>query len=91
MADGTPMNPNANIAASRTLPLGTKAKVTNLANGKSAIVEIRDRGPYVDGRIVDLAPKVAQELDMVKSGVVSVEVTPLEIPGVAMSTVAAAE
>jgi rare lipoprotein A len=81
MADGTPMNPNADIAASRTLPLGTKAKVTNLENGKSSVVEIRDRGPYVDGRIVDLSPKVAKKLDMIEDGVAPVVVTPLELPG----------
>lgn len=81
MADGTPMNPNANIAASRTLPLGTKARVTNLENGKSAVVEIRDRGPYVDGRIVDVTPKVADKLDIDKQGVAPVEVKPIVIPG----------
>jgi rare lipoprotein A len=80
MADGTPMNPDANIAASRTLPLGTKAEVTNLENGKSEVVEIRDRGPYVDGRIVDVSPKVAEKLDMKEDGVAPVVVTPLEVP-----------
>ena len=80
MADGTPMDPESNIAASRTLPLGTKAKVTNLENGKSEVVEIRDRGPYVDGRIVDVTPKVAEKLDMKEDGVVTVEVKPIEIP-----------
>jgi len=80
MADGTRMNPNANIAASRTLPLGTKAEVTNLENGKSAVVEIRDRGPYVDGRIVDVSPKVARSLDIREQGVAPVEVKPLELP-----------
>lgn len=80
MADGTPMNPNANIAASRTLPLGTKAEVVNLENGKSTVVEIRDRGPYVDGRIVDLTPKVARDLDFVEDGVAPVEVRPIELP-----------
>ena len=80
MADGTPMNPHANIAASRTLPLGTVVQVTNLKNGKSDIVEIRDRGPYIAGRIIDVSPKVAQTLDMEKAGVVPVEVKPLDIP-----------
>ncbi|KIF83950.1 rare lipoprotein A [Noviherbaspirillum autotrophicum] len=80
MADGTPMNPNANVAASKTLPLGTKAKVTNLENGKSAHVEIRDRGPYVDGRIVDVSPKVARQLDIEEQGVAPVEVKPIELP-----------
>lgn len=80
MADGTPMNPNANIAASRTLPLGTKVQVTNLENGRSAVVEIRDRGPYVDGRIVDLSPKVAKKLKMIDDGVAPVLVEPIAVP-----------
>lgn len=80
MADGTPMDPNANTAASRTLPLGTKAEVTNLENGKSEVVEIRDRGPYVEGRIVDVTPKVAEKLDMKEEGVAPVEVRPIDIP-----------
>lgn len=80
MADGTPMDPNSNIAASRTLPLGTKARVTNLENGKSAIVEIRDRGPYVDGRIVDVTPKTAKTLDFHEDGIAQVVVTPIELP-----------
>lgn len=80
MADGTPMNPNSNVAASRTLPLGTTAEVTNLDNGKSEVVEIRDRGPYVDGRIVDVSPKVAEKLEMKKEGVAPVVVKPIEVP-----------
>ena len=80
MADGTPMNPESNVAASRTLPLGTKAKVTNLENGKSAVVEIRDRGPYVEGRTIDLTPRTARELDFIEDGVVPVEVVPIELP-----------
>ncbi|MEO7336477.1 MAG: septal ring lytic transglycosylase RlpA family protein, partial [Caldimonas sp.] len=54
MADGQRMDPHDDNAASKTLPLGTRAKVTNLATGKSATVTIQDRGPYVKGRIVDL-------------------------------------
>jgi rare lipoprotein A len=80
MADGTPMDPQSNVAASRTLPLGTKARVTNLENGKSETVEIRDRGPYVDGRIVDVSPTVADRLGIKKQGVAPVEVKPLEVP-----------
>ncbi|HZX30983.1 MAG TPA: septal ring lytic transglycosylase RlpA family protein [Rhodocyclaceae bacterium] len=80
MADGTRMNPNSNVAASKTLPLGTKAEVTNLETGKSTVVEIRDRGPYVDGRVIDLSPKAAEKIDMKKEGVAPVEVTPIEIP-----------
>lgn len=80
MADGTPMNPESNVAASKTLPLGTKAKVTNLETGKSEEVEIRDRGPYVEGRIVDVTPKTAEQLGIKEQGVAPVEVRPIEIP-----------
>lgn len=80
MADGTRMDPTENIAASRSLPLGTQAKVTNLENGKSEVVEIRDRGPYVAGRIVDVTPNTAEKLGFKKDGVAPVEVTPLKIP-----------
>lgn len=80
MADGTPMNPASNAAASKTLPLGTKAEVVNLDNGKSAVVEIRDRGPHIDGRIVDLTPTTARQLDIMEKGVATVQVTPLEVP-----------
>lgn len=80
MADGRRMNPNTNIAASKTLPLGTVAAVTNLDNGKTATVRIEDRGPYVNGRVVDLAPKVARNLHMTGKGVVPVVVKPITIP-----------
>ncbi|MFM0171116.1 septal ring lytic transglycosylase RlpA family protein [Paraburkholderia sediminicola] len=80
MADGTPMNPQSNAAASKTLPLGTKARVTNLKNGNSEVVEIRDRGPYVKDRIVDLSPKTADKLGLKKDGVAPVEVKPMEVP-----------
>jgi rare lipoprotein A len=80
MADGTRMDPKAPIAASKTLPLGTTAKVTNLENGKSAVVEIKDRGPYVKGRIVDVSPSVADKLDLKKDGVAPAEVAPIEVP-----------
>ncbi len=64
MADGTPMNPRGANAASRTLPLGTVATVTNLQTHKSALVTIQDRGPYVKGRIVDLSPSTARKIGM---------------------------
>ncbi len=82
MADGTPMKPQSNNAASRTLPLGTTARVTNLENGKSAVVEIRDRGPYVRGRTIDVTPRTAEELGFKKQGVAPVEVAPIEVPQV---------
>jgi rare lipoprotein A len=81
MADGRRMNPDANVAASKTLPLGSVATVTNLDNGKTVTVRIEDRGPYVGGRVVDLAPKVARQLDINRQGVVPVEVKPITLPG----------
>ena len=80
MADGAPMRPGADNAASTTLPLGTVALVTNLDNGRSALVTIRDRGPYAKGRIIDLSPRTASHLGMIEAGVARVEVTPLSIP-----------
>ena len=80
MANGQRMNPNANVAASKTLPLGSVAKVTNLRNGKTATVKIEDRGPYVDGRVVDLAPKVANQLELTHQGVAPVVVKPVTLP-----------
>jgi len=81
MANGKPMNPQRDNAASRTLPLGTTAKVTNLDTGKSAVVTIQDRGPYVKGRIVDLSPSTAQEIGITRrQGVARVEVAPVIVP-----------
>jgi rare lipoprotein A len=81
MADGTPMNPNDDNAASKTLPLGTKALVTNLENGRSAVVTIQDRGPYVDGRIVDLSPATAERIGLGRQeGLAVVEVAPIAVP-----------
>ena len=81
MADGTPMDLNGDNAASRTLPLGTRARVTNLKTGQSALVTIRDRGPYVHGRIVDLSPATARQIGITpKMGLAMVEVTPIRVP-----------
>jgi rare lipoprotein A len=81
MADGTRMNPRANIAASKTLPLGTVAKVTNLHTGQSTVVTIHDRGPHVRGRIVDLSPAAAEKIGLTaEQGVAPVEVAPIAVP-----------
>ncbi len=81
MADGKTMDPQHDNAASRTLPLGTTAKVTNLETGKSAFVTIQDRGPYVGGRIVDLSPSTAREIGLShRQGITRVEVSPLAVP-----------
>jgi rare lipoprotein A len=80
MADGSRMDPQSNAAASKTLPLGTKAKVVNLENGSSATVEIKDRGPYVKDRIVDVSPKTADKLGLKENGTAPVEVKPIAVP-----------
>jgi len=81
MADGTIMDPRDDNAASKTLPLGTTAKVTNVETGQSAVVTIRDRGPHVPGRIIDLSPATASQLGISRrEGVSHVEVTPLSLP-----------
>ena len=80
MADGRRFDPNTAMAASKTLPLGTTAKVTNVENGRSATVMIEDRGPWGRGRVVDVTPKVAEQLDIRKDGVASVIVAPIVVP-----------
>jgi rare lipoprotein A len=81
MADGARMDPHDDNAASKTLPLGTQAKVTNLETGRSASVTIKDRGPYVKGRIVDLSPATADKIGLTpKDGVAKVEVEPIALP-----------
>lgn len=59
---------HAMTAAHRTLPFGTQVKVTNLANGKSTIVRVNDRGPYAHGRIIDLSVAAAKQIGSTSSG-----------------------
>ena len=73
-ASGEIYNPDEYTAAHRTLNFGTKVKVTNLKNNKIVIVVINDRGPYADGRIIDLSRAAAEKLDMIRDGVTDVEV-----------------
>jgi rare lipoprotein A len=80
MADGRHFNPRADVAASKTLPLGTVAKVTNLENGRSALVRVEDRGPFVEGRIIDLTVGTAERLGFREEGVVPVVVAPVAVP-----------
>jgi rare lipoprotein A len=81
MADGTPMRAHDDNAASKTLPLGTTARVTNLETGQSARVTIQDRGPYVAGRIVDLSPGTAAQIGLSsEQGLAPVEVAPITVP-----------
>jgi rare lipoprotein A len=75
-ASGARFNPSAMTAAHRTLPFGTKVRVTNKRNGRSVVVTINDRGPFIRGRIIDLSSGAAGVIGMRSSGVapVSVEV-----------------
>ena len=63
-ASGERANPRALTAAHRTLPFGTRVKVTNKRNGRTVMVRINDRGPFKRGRIIDLTPAAAQQLGM---------------------------
>lgn len=80
MANGRRFSSTANVAASKTLPIGTTAKVTNLRTGKSAVVKVEDRGPHARGRVLDVSPKAAEELSMKKNGTADVEVKPISVP-----------
>ena len=73
-ASGQAFNPSALTAAHKTLPLGTIIKVTNLSTGKAVKVRVNDRGPYVQGRIVDLSAAAGEILKIRKHGVVPVRV-----------------
>jgi rare lipoprotein A len=73
-SNGEIYNMYASTAAHKTLPMNTMVKVFNLDNGKSTIVRINDRGPFVDGRIIDLSNKAAHDVDMVKSGTAKVKI-----------------
>ena len=67
-ANGERMNPSAMTAAHKSLPFGTRIKVVNKANGKSVVVRINDRGPFIRGRIVDLSKAAARSIGMIQSG-----------------------
>jgi rare lipoprotein A len=74
-ASGEMMNPNELTAAHRSLPFGTRVLVENLNNGRSVVVRINDRGPFVGGRIIDLSKAAAASIGMVGSGTARVRVT----------------
>ena len=77
MANGQRFDMASNSAAHRSLPFGTVLKVTNSANGRSAIVVVRDRGPFVRGRVLDVSPRIAGELGMKGTGVAHVVAHPV--------------
>lgn len=71
---------HAMTAAHRTLPLGSIVRVTNIENGDSAVVRITDRGPFIQGRIVDLSQAAASKLDLVQKGTGQVRIEVLKTP-----------
>jgi rare lipoprotein A len=73
-SNGEVFDTNVKTAAHRTLPFGSIVKVVNLDNGKFTVVRINDRGPFVEGRIIDLSKAAAEELGMVSQGVARVSV-----------------
>jgi rare lipoprotein A len=72
-ANGEQFNPRALTAAHRTLPFGTKVRVTNVRSGRTVTVRINDRGPFVPGRVIDLSQAAAEELGIVGRGIAKVK------------------
>jgi rare lipoprotein A len=78
-ASGELFDPSELTAAHRTLPLGSRVRVTNLTNGRSVVLRITDRGPYCKGRGIDVSREAARRLRMVNQGVAKVEVEQLPV------------
>ncbi len=78
-ASGVRFNTNAMTCAHRTLPFGTKLKVTNLDNGSEVIVIVNDRGPFIGGRVVDLSREAARHLNFVRSGTAPVRLEVIDL------------
>ncbi len=75
VASGGWFNPNAMTAAHKTLPFGTRVRVTNLNNGRTVTVTINDRGPYIRGRVIDLSRAAASAVGMTGSGIARVSMS----------------
>lgn len=87
-SSGERYNKNDMTAAHKTLPFGTKVKVTNPANDESVILRINDRGPFVGNRIIDVSEAAARKLGMHSKGVARVKVEVIELPGTDKATAA---
>jgi len=87
-SNGEIYNMYGQTAAHKTLPMNTMVRVDNLENGKSTVVRINDRGPFVVGRIIDLSNKAAHDIDMVKKGTAKVRLTVLGFNGKIATTYA---
>ncbi len=79
-ASGEPFRQDQLTAAHRWLPFGTLVRVTNLQNKRSVVVRITDRGPFVEGRILDLSRAAAEQLGMLDTGVADVELIVVDLP-----------
>ena len=79
-ASGGRFDPDESTGAHRTLPLGSVVRVTNLSNGRSASLIIKDRGPFVDGVTLDVSQGIARRLRMLKAGVVKCRIEVLAYP-----------
>ena len=77
-SNGETFNMNDLTAANRTLPFGTRVRVTNLSNGKTVIVRVNDRGPYVEGRLIDLSLGAAKRIDLIQTGTARVKLEVLQ-------------
>jgi len=73
-ASGAPYDRESLTAAHRSLPFGTRIRVTNLENERSIILTVNDRGPFIDGRIVDLSRRAARHLGFIEAGIVPVTI-----------------
>ena len=71
-ASGEHFNPNGLTAAHRSLPFGTRLRVTNVSNGRTVVVRVNDRGPFVRGRMLDLSRGAAKAIGMVNAGTASI-------------------
>jgi rare lipoprotein A len=78
MASGHRFNMYELTAAHRTLPIGTRIRVTNLLNGRSVTITITDRGPFVNNRVLDLSYAAAREIDMIGPGTAPVQLEIIE-------------
>ncbi|HEY1747178.1 MAG TPA: septal ring lytic transglycosylase RlpA family protein [Xanthobacteraceae bacterium] len=79
-ASGERLNPNALTAAHPTLPFGTRLRITSVADGRSVVVRVNDRGPFIKGRAVDVSYSAAKELGLTERGVAKVKMEVVESP-----------
>ena len=79
-ASGEVYDENALTAAHRRLPFGTRVRVTNLENDRSVTLRVNDRGPFVEGRIIDVSYRAAEDLDFIQAGLARVQVEVVSTP-----------